>query len=64
MNKRIAENLRVLAERYDDPHLYDQAAAEFEAQGRTCAAARCRDRARNYRKQETITDSRQELMAA
>ena len=65
MNQRLAESLRALAERYDDPHLYEQAAAELDARGQTCAAARCRDRAKHYRgEQEVILTPALEAVSA
>ena len=40
---------RLIAERSDNPEMYEIAAAELEAAGMPCSAAACRDRAKHYR---------------
>jgi hypothetical protein len=47
-----AWDLRDLAEKTDDPELYELAAAEFSAIGMEAAARRCLDRAEIYRTTE------------
>ena len=44
-----ATRIRAMAEKYNDPELYELAAAEFRALGAVHAADRCQERADYYR---------------